>query len=99
MLINSPKEFLKLEEKTRQFYIYQCLNSSYNKIDKLTNKLDIYIDNHDETHRIMVENAEKKYATKLTEKIVYGLVGIITTAVVIALISGVVKAKEYFTNN
>lgn len=37
------------------------------------------------------EEADKKYASKLTETIVYGLVGIILVAVVTALIALVIK--------
>ena len=45
-----------------------------------------------------IKIADKKYASKLTEKIVYGLVGIILLGVVGAIITGVVEAVEYVSN-
>ena len=41
-----------------------------------------------------IENADKKYASKTAEKLVYGLVGIVLIAVASALVAGVVKAAE-----
>jgi len=42
-----------------------------------------------------IESADKKYAGKLTEKLVYGLVGMILIGVASAMIAGVVRAAEY----
>jgi hypothetical protein len=45
------------------------------KLDVIEKKLDEFI-----------ECADKKYASKLTEKVVYGLVGMIITAFVVLLL-------------
>jgi hypothetical protein len=45
------------------------------KLDVIEKKLDEFI-----------ECADKKYASKLTEKVVYGLVGMIVTAFVVLLL-------------
>lgn len=37
------------------------------------------------------ERADKRYASKLSEKIIYGMVGVITTGVVVALLALVMK--------
>lgn len=47
------------------------------KIDEHGHKLDAFID-----------SADKKYASKLTEKVVYGLIGMICVAVLGAIIHG-----------
>ena len=39
--------------------------------------------------------ADSRYANKLSEKLVYGLVGMILIGVASALIAGVVRAAEY----
>lgn len=40
------------------------------------------------------DELDKRYAGKLTEKIMYGMIGTIITAVLWALLTGVVKAAE-----
>lgn len=42
-----------------------------------------------------IENADSKYASKIVEKLVYGIVGLILIAVVTALTSGVIRAFDY----
>lgn len=49
------------------------------KTDRIEKKLDKFI-----------ECADNKYANKVVEKIVYGLVGIILTAVIVAIIKLVI---------
>ena len=45
-----------------------------------------------------INQADKRYASKLSEKIVYGLVGMILITVAAAVIAGVVKAAEFAIN-
>jgi len=40
-------------------------------------------------------DCNKKFASKLVEKIVYGLVGLVVISVATALVTGVLKAAEY----
>ena len=42
-----------------------------------------------------VKEAPKLFASKLSEKIVYGLVGIVIITVVTAIVAGTVKATEW----
>jgi len=42
-----------------------------------------------------IESADSKYASKIVEKLVYGMVGLILIAVVTALTSGVIRAFDY----
>jgi len=42
-----------------------------------------------------IQNSPELFASKLSEKIVYGLVGVIVLAVVTALVAGVVSALDY----
>jgi len=42
-----------------------------------------------------IASADNRYASKVAEKLVYGLVGIILIGVTTALLAGVVKATEY----
>jgi hypothetical protein len=41
-----------------------------------------------------IHNADSRYASKLSEKLVYGLVGIALIALASALLAGVIKAAE-----
>ncbi len=45
-----------------------------------------------------IENAPKHFASKITEKLVYGIVGIVLIAVGSALVAGVVRAAELLIN-
>ena len=45
-----------------------------------------------------IKNADKRYASKLTETLVYGLVGLVLITVMSALVAGVVKAAELLIN-
>jgi len=42
-----------------------------------------------------IENADKKYASKIVEKLVYGIVGLILLAVASSMVAGVIKAAEF----
>lgn len=42
-----------------------------------------------------IKSADKRYASKLTESLVYGLVGLILITVASAVVAGVIKAAEY----
>jgi hypothetical protein len=44
-----------------------------------------------ECQRIVEENLDKKYAIKLTERIVFGMVGIIVTAFLVTIINNALK--------
>lgn len=40
-----------------------------------------------------IEDADRKYASKLTEKIVYGMIGVILTSLLVALLTLVFKVQ------
>lgn len=42
-----------------------------------------------------IDNADKHFASKLSEKLVYGMVGMVLIGVASALLAGVIKAAEY----
>jgi len=45
-----------------------------------------------------IDQADRKFATKLVEKIVYGMVGLIIITVATALVTGVVSAASLVIN-
>lgn len=95
-VIKSNKEFQELDDKTRAFFIYERLDILSKKEDTLAQKLDAYIDRHDAVHAKIRLESDLKYASKMSERIVYGLVGIILVAVATALVSTVVNALDIF---
>lgn len=69
------------------------------RLTKVETKVGILVNSNSDEHRSInkkldsfIEAADKRYASKLTEKVVYGLVGMIITLVGAALITGVVQA-------
>jgi hypothetical protein len=50
-----------------------------------------HMEKEDERYERLCENMDKKYASKQTEKLVYGMVGIILTAIVVAVSKLVIK--------
>lgn len=66
------------------------LNMS-DKIDELKKTVDLGFKDLKNEFKLMREENEKKYASKLVEKIAYGLVSLIIITVAGALITGVIK--------
>jgi len=67
------------ELKTCLALLHQDLAYTKNGVDKIN---------------LWKDKADTRYASKMTEKIVYGMVGIILFTVCGALVTGVVKAAE-----
>jgi len=79
------------------------MQEQINKIDKVVVgiKKDVeYIkgsqEEQKETMKAFIKDAPNLFASKLSEKIVYGLVGVMVLAVVSALVASVVSALDYF---
>lgn len=60
------------------------------QVEKLDHKVDERFDTLGEQLAAFIKSADEKYASKLTERIVYGLVGLVLAAVVTALIALVI---------
>ena len=60
------------------------------QVEKLDAKVDERFDTLGEQLAIFIKSADEKYASKLTERIVYGLVSLVLMAVVTALIALVI---------
>ena len=56
------------------------------------------VDSQDKTLKNFIENAPRLFASKLSEKIVYGLVGLILIGVGSAVVAGVVRATSLVIN-
>jgi len=60
------------------------------QVEKLDHKVDERFDTLGEQLATFIKSADEKYASKLTERIVYGLVSLVLMAVVTALIALVI---------
>jgi len=81
MKVNSGERLMKME--TTLDYLKEQ--------QKLMN--DTNLKEHQEIKQILkdfTESADKKYATKLTEKMVYGMAGLMLTTIIIAIIKTVI---------
>ena len=63
------------------------VETKLNELDNNIIKLDKKIDNFQEKFDNFTSALDNKYASKLTEKIVYGLVGLILTAFITKMLS------------
>jgi len=78
------------------------MQSQINNIEKKVGKMEVHVEtikaNQEEQKndfKCFIKNAPKIFASKLSEKIVYGLVGVMVLAVVSALVASVVSALDY----
>lgn len=67
------------------------------KIETTLDYVKESLDNNDKDHKIImakvdkfIESADSKYASKLTEKVMWGLIGLIVTAVIVAILKNVI---------
>jgi hypothetical protein len=95
------KEHSSPSPETKEFMIQMNMELKYikEKIEEISNK----IVTKDEMERCnlelvekILEKTDKRYATKLTEKIVYAMTGIVLTAVLVAVVGLVVYNTSSF---
>ena len=78
------------------------MQKQINEIENKVGKIEVHVKNIKDSQeeqkkdfKVFIKDAPKMFASKLSEKIVYGLVGIIIIAVATALVASVVSAFEY----
>jgi hypothetical protein len=78
--------------------IYRQLSDNKHEHELLMSKIDLFGEKLEEVRLNIAEmpdkifeRADKKYASKLSERVVYGLVGVICTGVLVAILELVIR--------
>jgi len=79
------------QEKEKFVIMQEDIKRLKDDISDIKSMLKQHIEKEDNRFNGMCESIDKKYAGKMAEKLVYGMCGAILLAVVVALLSQIIK--------